>query len=84
MPYIAPCWVGGGWRRFVWMEARAIRHGWIGCEHLLLAFLNDESGAVAGFLNRYGVNAADASASLVRLMGMPPEKGGPRERLQRR
>jgi ATP-dependent Clp protease ATP-binding subunit ClpA len=55
-------------------ESRGIRHSYIGCEHLLLAFLSDDSSAAAGLLARHGVNLANARAAVLHVMGAPPEK----------
>jgi ATP-dependent Clp protease ATP-binding subunit ClpA len=55
-------------------EARRLRHPFIGAEHLLLALLDDRSGATAGLLRDAGVTRERALAELARLA---PSEGGP-------
>ncbi len=56
------------------VESHGIGHSYIGCEHLLLAFLDDDSGATARLLARHGVDLASARAALVYAMGAPPKE----------
>lgn len=57
------------------IESHGIRHSYIGCEHLLLAFLSDESSAAARLLARHGVDLANARAAVLYAMGAPLEQG---------
>jgi ATP-dependent Clp protease ATP-binding subunit ClpA len=49
-------------------EASALGHGWVGCEHLLLALARQE-GSAADALSSLGVTAGSVRASLVDLDG---------------
>jgi hypothetical protein len=51
-------------------EARAMRHGYIGQEHLLLALLGTEEGPVAAILGQFGVSAGKIREAVVALV--PP------------
>lgn len=64
------------------IESHTIRHEYVGCEHLLLAFLSDESGVAAKLLARHGANLVNARAAVLRVMGAPPKEGGSHERLR--
>ena len=50
-------------------EARALGHGHIGTEHLLIALLAESEGTVAGALRQYGVDADQVRAEARRLVG---------------
>jgi ATP-dependent Clp protease ATP-binding subunit ClpA len=53
-------------------EARALRHAWIGTEHLLLGVLAGE-GAGARLLTGFGVRAEDVRADVERIIGRGEE-----------
>lgn len=57
------------------IESRRIRHSYIGCEHLLLAFLSDDSSAAARLLAGRGVNLTSARAAVLHVMGGSPKEG---------
>jgi ATP-dependent Clp protease ATP-binding subunit ClpA len=50
-------------------EARALDHGWLGTEHLLLGVLGDPGGRAARVLSARGVTAAWARAEVERVIG---------------
>jgi ATP-dependent Clp protease ATP-binding subunit ClpA len=50
-------------------EARRLRHGRIGTEHLLLALLRQPASPVAGVLSRHGLTHASVESSVVSLVG---------------
>lgn len=62
-------------------EARGLRHGYIGTEHLLLGLLHDERGVAAGVLEALGVTAERARMEVVRFVD-PGEQGAMDERRQ--
>jgi ATP-dependent Clp protease ATP-binding subunit ClpA len=57
------------------IEARSLRHGYIGTEHLLLGVLTEESGAGARALARIGMDLETARAEVVRIVGEGPYEG---------
>ncbi len=50
-------------------EARAMRHNYVGTEHLLLALLRDEPGLTTQTLIDSGITLDDARAEVLRLLG---------------
>jgi ATP-dependent Clp protease ATP-binding subunit ClpA len=50
-------------------EARALGHGWIGTEHLLLGLLREEDGIAAGALASLGVTHEGVRANLDSVVG---------------
>jgi ATP-dependent Clp protease ATP-binding subunit ClpA len=50
-------------------EARALKHNYIGTEHLLLGLLREEGGLAAKVLDSLGVALADARAQVKRIVG---------------
>jgi predicted enzyme related to lactoylglutathione lyase len=50
-------------------EARALRHGYIGTEHLLLGLLAEEEGAAARALNSHAITQNDARMAVARIVG---------------
>jgi ATP-dependent Clp protease ATP-binding subunit ClpA len=56
-------------------EARSLRHGWIGTEHLLLAVLADESSEVSRALASLGLDAARFREHLVAELGVGVDDG---------
>jgi ATP-dependent Clp protease ATP-binding subunit ClpA len=57
------------------VEASALGHPYIGCEHLLLAFLRDQESTLSQLLARHGVRFVDAHTEVVRLLGRPADTG---------
>jgi ATP-dependent Clp protease ATP-binding subunit ClpA len=53
-------------------EARSLRHGYIGTEHLLLGLLGVTEGAAASLLKDLGVDHERIRSAIVELIGMPP------------
>jgi ATP-dependent Clp protease ATP-binding subunit ClpC len=57
-------------------EARALRHSFIGTEHILLALFLAPEGRAAQVLGSFGVGHAQVRTAVVRMMGLglePPE-----------
>jgi ATP-dependent Clp protease ATP-binding subunit ClpC len=57
-------------------EARALRHSFVGTEHILLALFLAPEGRAAQVLGSFGVSHAQVRTSVVRMMGLglePPE-----------
>ena len=52
-------------------EARTLRHGYIGTEHLLLGLLGEENGIGARILRQAGVSAESVRADVQRLVADP-------------
>jgi ATP-dependent Clp protease ATP-binding subunit ClpC len=50
-------------------EARALRHNYIGTEHLLLGLLREEEGIAARVLESLGVTIEDVRAEVARIVG---------------
>jgi ATP-dependent Clp protease ATP-binding subunit ClpC len=50
-------------------EARALRHNYIGTEHILLGLLREEEGVAARVLATLGVTADEVRAQVVRIIG---------------
>jgi ATP-dependent Clp protease ATP-binding subunit ClpC len=50
-------------------EARDLRHGYIGTEHLLLALLREPSSVARRALDRLGVERAPVRSDVVNLVG---------------
>jgi len=50
-------------------EARALRHGYIGTEHLLLGLVREEQGLAARSLNTLGITEEAARAQVVAIVG---------------
>jgi ATP-dependent Clp protease ATP-binding subunit ClpA len=50
-------------------HARALQHGWIGTEHLLLALLDDPDGRPARLLAPWGVRRDSVADEVVRIVG---------------
>src|SRR6266542_2270754 len=61
------------------VEARSLRHGYIGTEHLLLGLLHEESGAGARTLARIGMDLETARADVLRVVGEGPYEGHERD-----
>ena len=59
---------------FAHEEARALRHSYIGTEHLLLGLLRERGGAAASALVSVDVTLERVRASVVRMMGMGVEE----------
>ncbi len=53
------------------VEARELRHGYIGTEHLLLGILREGTGVGARVLNGLGIDVGTARADVVALIGEP-------------
>ena len=53
-------------------EARGLRHGYIGTEHLLLGLLREEKGIAAEVLGSMGVVLEDARRETLKLLGSEP------------
>jgi ATP-dependent Clp protease ATP-binding subunit ClpA len=61
-------------------EARDLRHGFIGTEHLLLALLRESSSVARRALDRLGVERDAVRSDVVRLVGEgPPNRLGERD-----
>jgi ATP-dependent Clp protease ATP-binding subunit ClpA len=56
-------------------EARDLRHGYIGTEHLLLGLLREPSGAAKRALDRLGIERDAVRSDVVRLVGVGPPTG---------
>ena len=54
-------------------EARALRHNYIGTEHLLLGLLREEEGIAARVLESLGVTIEDVRAQVGRIVGQGDE-----------
>jgi ATP-dependent Clp protease ATP-binding subunit ClpC len=54
-------------------EARALRHDFIGTEHLLLGLLREEEGIAARVLARFGLTSEGARVSVARVVGQGDE-----------
>lgn len=57
-------------------EARALRHSFVGTEHILLALFLAPEGRAAQVLGSFGVDHAQVRTRVVRMMGLglePPE-----------
>src|SRR5712691_9721981 len=54
-------------------EARALRHNYIGTEHLLLGLLREEEGIAARVLAELGVTLDDIRADVKRIVGLGDE-----------
>jgi ATP-dependent Clp protease ATP-binding subunit ClpC len=54
-------------------EARALRHDYIGTEHLLLGLLREEEGLAARALESLGVTLEDARGQIARVVGIGDE-----------
>src|SRR5690242_10704986 len=50
-------------------EARALRHDYIGTEHILLGLLREEEGLAARVLESLGVTVEEVRAQVVRIVG---------------
>jgi ATP-dependent Clp protease ATP-binding subunit ClpC len=50
-------------------EARALKHNYIGTEHLLLGLLREKEGLAARVLESLGVSVAEARAQVARIVG---------------
>jgi ATP-dependent Clp protease ATP-binding subunit ClpC len=57
-------------------EARALRHSFVGTEHILLALFLAPEGTAAQVLGSFGVGHAQVRASVVRMMGLGLEAPG--------
>ncbi len=61
-------------------EARDLRHGYIGTEHLLLALLREPSSVAMRALDRLGIERDAVRSDVVRLVGEgPPNRLGERD-----
>jgi ATP-dependent Clp protease ATP-binding subunit ClpA len=61
-------------------EARDLRHGYIGTEHLLLALLREPSSVARRALDRLGIERDAVRSDVVRLVGEgPPNRLGERD-----
>jgi ATP-dependent Clp protease ATP-binding subunit ClpA len=58
-------------------EARGLRHGWIGTEHLLLGLLREGTGVGWRVLDRLGVGADDVHAWIRRELGEGRDQAEP-------
>jgi ATP-dependent Clp protease ATP-binding subunit ClpC len=58
---------------FAQVEARALKHNYIGTEHLLLGLLRDEQGNAARVLESLGVTVEEARAQVARMVGRGDE-----------
>jgi ATP-dependent Clp protease ATP-binding subunit ClpC len=54
-------------------EARALRHNYIGTEHLLLGLLREQRGLAARVLGSLAITLEEARAQLVRIVGQGDE-----------
>jgi ATP-dependent Clp protease ATP-binding subunit ClpC len=54
-------------------EARALKHNYIGTEHLLLGLLREEEGLAARVLESFDVTADDVRVDVVRIVGRGDE-----------
>jgi Clp amino terminal domain, pathogenicity island component len=54
-------------------EARALKHNYIGTEHLLLGLLREEEGAAAHVLQTFGVTLDEAREQVARVVGRGDE-----------
>ena len=54
-------------------EARALRHNYIGTEHILLGLLREEEGLAARLLESLSVTAQDVRAQVARIVGQGDE-----------
>jgi ATP-dependent Clp protease ATP-binding subunit ClpA len=54
-------------------EARALRHNYIGTEHLLLGLLRTENGVAAGVFERFDVTIEEVRAQVERIIGRGDE-----------
>ena len=62
--------------RLAGVEARELRHSFIGTEHILLALLLAPEGGAAQVLASFGVSHTQVRTAVVRMMGLglePPE-----------
>jgi len=50
-------------------EARTLRHGYIGTEHILLGLLNEQDGDAARVLDSLGVTLSDVRSDVTRIVG---------------
>jgi ATP-dependent Clp protease ATP-binding subunit ClpC len=57
-------------------EARALRHSYIGTEHILLGLLRERDGVAAGVLASLGVEYEPVRAAVVRMLGLGVEDPG--------
>jgi ATP-dependent Clp protease ATP-binding subunit ClpC len=57
-------------------EARALRHSYIGTEHILLGLLREQDGVAAGVLASLGVGYEPVRAAVVRMLGLGVEDPG--------
>jgi ATP-dependent Clp protease ATP-binding subunit ClpC len=55
-------------------EARALRHSFVGTEHILLALLRDDAGPAVESLQRAGVTHGHVRTAVVRMMGTGVEE----------
>lgn len=58
-------------------EARGLRHGYIGTEHILLGLIREEEGCAARVLRDLGIGEVSARSDLLRIVG----RGSPTERV---
>jgi ATP-dependent Clp protease ATP-binding subunit ClpC len=54
-------------------EARALRHNYLGTEHILLGLLREEEGLAARMLDSFGIRWEEVQAKVVRLVGQGDE-----------
>ena len=54
------------------LEARSLRHNYIGTEHLLLALLASQEGPAARVLNRLGVGREEIRDGVIEIIGLGP------------
>jgi ATP-dependent Clp protease ATP-binding subunit ClpC len=57
-------------------EARALRHNYVGTEHLLLGLLREEQGIARRVLDSLGVTIEEVRAQVTRIIGQGDEVGG--------
>ena len=61
------------------VEARLLRHGYIGTEHLLMGILREGSGIGSRVLDRLGIGLDAARSDVTRLIGLGPSEGDERD-----
>lgn len=63
--------IDSGWVSVAMREARSMRHGYVGTEHLLLALLLEEGGGARATLEAHGLHAEPLRAELRRMPAEP-------------
>src|SRR5215217_1514802 len=57
-------------------EARALKHDYIGTEHILLGLLREQEGVAARVLGSLGITLDGVRAHVVRIVGLGEEVAG--------